>query len=287
MGQFGGEWTRKKLDAVKQYLQSYVTVMKKQPFTLWYVDAFAGKGFSEHARGSAPLFGEDQEALAFVDGSPLNALAVNPCFDRYLFIEHSANHVASLNNRIEGKVPAGATVHVEQGDANEKLSKFCQMLDQQRMARAVVFLDPFATQVRWQTVEQLGKTGKVDLWILFPIMAINRMLANDQSKQQPAWEARLDEVFGSQDWRSAFYEAPVRDLFGEQGPAQKKVTYKGVCQFYLRLLKGAYGATTEDFVILNNSGNSPIFALMFAVSSPSKPARAIALRIARHIIQTI
>lgn len=284
MGQFGGVWTTQKLAAVRQYLQSYVTAMKKQPFTLWYVDAFAGKGFSEHSLGSAPLLGEDLDATAFVDGSPLNALAVKPPLDRYLFIEQSRAHVLSLKDRIRGREPDGAIVTVAQGDANDKLLEFCEELDRDRMARAVVFLDPFATQVRWQTVEKLGRTGKVDVWILFPIMAITRLLSNDQSRQEPAWQKRLDDVFGSADWRTAFYAPPAQDLFGDHRPAQRTVTAEGICQFYLRRLEGVYGSTAKDFKILMNSGNSPIFALMFAVASPNKQAQGIALNIARHII---
>lgn len=287
MTQFGGQWTRQKLLAVSQYLQAYVTAMKKQPFTLWYVDAFAGKGFSEHALGSAPLLGDDQDAVAFVEGSPLNALAVQPPFDCYLFIESDQAHLSSLNERIKGRVSDQSKVIAAHGDANEKLLEFCNELDSQRMARAVVFLDPFATQVRWQTVERLGRTGKVDLWILFPIMAVSRMLARDKGRQQLAWEKRLDEVFGSSDWRTAFYAPPSGDLFGGRTSAQRVVTVEGICQFYLKRLETVYGAVAKDFKMLNNSGNSPIFALMFAVASPSPAARRIALGIANHIIKNL
>lgn len=287
MDRFGGEWTRTKLEAISQYLQSYVKVMKNQSFTLWYVDAFAGKGFSEHALGSAPLFGEDEDAVAFIEGSPLNALAVRPPLDQYLFIEQSRAHVLSLQERIKGRAPEGIVPVIKQGDANQLLKDFCRELDEHRNARAVVFLDPFATQVRWQTVEHLGQTGKVDLWILFPVMAINRMLSHDQSRQEPAWEKRLDEVFGCHDWRSAFYAPPSQDLFGEHGPSQRTVTVEGICQFYLARLKTVFGATAQDFKMLNNSGNSPIFALMFAVASKNRKAQGIALRIADHILTRV
>ena len=41
---FGGEWTRIKLDKLESYLNIYTTALKYQPFTLHYVDAFAGTG---------------------------------------------------------------------------------------------------------------------------------------------------------------------------------------------------------------------------------------------------
>lgn len=286
MNQFGGAWTKQKLGAVSDYLQSYVKVMKNQAFTLWYVDAFAGKGFSEHALSGAPLLG-DVDAIAFVSGSPLNALAVDPPLDHYLFIEMSKSHVNSLRESIKGREPDGSTIKVVQGDANERLIDFCDELGRDRLARAVVFLDPFATQVRWSTVERLAKTGKVDLWILFPAMAITRMLSRDQSRQEPAWEARLDEVFGTDTWRTAFYAPPVPGLFGDVGGAQRTVTIEGICQFYLARLNKVYGATAKEFKMLCNSGNSPIFALMFAVASKTPAAQTVALRIAKHILSRI
>lgn len=45
--QFGGDWTQAKLEAVRKYLVAYTTALKKQPFTLNYIDAFAGTGYRE------------------------------------------------------------------------------------------------------------------------------------------------------------------------------------------------------------------------------------------------
>ena len=42
---FGGPWTEEKLDRVTQYLHAYTTALKKQPFQLMYIDAFAGTGY--------------------------------------------------------------------------------------------------------------------------------------------------------------------------------------------------------------------------------------------------
>jgi len=37
--EFGGIWTRQKLDILKKYLGFYTLALKNQPFTLHYVDA--------------------------------------------------------------------------------------------------------------------------------------------------------------------------------------------------------------------------------------------------------
>ena len=41
---FGGPWTEQKLGILRAYLDAYTTALKNQPFTLIYVDGFAGAG---------------------------------------------------------------------------------------------------------------------------------------------------------------------------------------------------------------------------------------------------
>jgi len=43
---FGGDWTQEKLARIRSYLGAYTTVLKKQPFKLIYIDAFAGTGYT-------------------------------------------------------------------------------------------------------------------------------------------------------------------------------------------------------------------------------------------------
>ena len=50
---FGGPWTQEKLEILRQYLDTYTTVLKNQPFNLTYIDAFAGSGWYRD-RGGDP-----------------------------------------------------------------------------------------------------------------------------------------------------------------------------------------------------------------------------------------
>ena len=50
----------------------------------------------------------------------------------------------------------------------------------------MAFLDPFGASVEWSVIEAIAATKAVDLWILFPYHAVNRMLVND-SKPSKAW----------------------------------------------------------------------------------------------------
>ena len=58
---FGGDWTQQKLEVLKQYLHAYKQALKKQPFELYYIDAFAGTGYRETKEES------DQQGLLFPD----------------------------------------------------------------------------------------------------------------------------------------------------------------------------------------------------------------------------
>jgi three-Cys-motif partner protein len=45
MNQFGGEWTKQKIEIVVAYAKAYLTIMNKYPqFKCLYFDGFAGSG---------------------------------------------------------------------------------------------------------------------------------------------------------------------------------------------------------------------------------------------------
>lgn len=51
--QFGGGWTQEKLARVSSYLTAYTNALKNMPFfTLMYIDAFVGTGYSVEDRGA-------------------------------------------------------------------------------------------------------------------------------------------------------------------------------------------------------------------------------------------
>ncbi|HXK62039.1 MAG TPA: hypothetical protein PLP42_19310 [Acidobacteriota bacterium] len=42
---FGGDWTDKKLRALRKHLAAYTRIMARQTFRFAYIDAFAGTGY--------------------------------------------------------------------------------------------------------------------------------------------------------------------------------------------------------------------------------------------------
>ena len=160
---FGGGWTRQKLDVVESYLVAYTRVMQKQTnFRTWYFDGFAGSGFIDLSKEPLmePLFlGYD----SVMSGSAKRAME-NPRidFDEYVFVEKDLEKCRSLG-ALMGEYPDLST-RLIRDDCNAVVLDWAASLDR-RKDRGVVFLDPFKLEVNWTTVEALGRSGVVDLWL--------------------------------------------------------------------------------------------------------------------------
>jgi three-Cys-motif partner protein len=214
--EFGGGWTQRKLDVLTKYLQAYTKIFKRNPrarfYSISYVDAFAGTGTLRRPAlgGLAEFLPELQKnEKEFRKGSARRALEVEPPFDNYVFIEKDAKKCKELET-ISADFP-NRNVKIINEDANGALLKWCGKLNPNR-ERAVVFLDPFGASVKWAVIAALGRTRAVDLWVLFPYVAINRMLVRNR-RPPKAWADRLTSVFGTTEWESRFYSTvPFRSL---------------------------------------------------------------------------
>lgn len=285
---FGGAWSDVKLRALREYLVSYRQVLKNQPFKLGYIDAFAGAG-SQAVTGTpedaqSPLFaGLDttSEETAYRHGSPLIAMAIEPPFDSFIFIEKDPNSLAALRAQIDQQGHGSKDVRYKCGDANTELLKLCRA--NWTRHRAVAFLDPFAMQLRWDTIEAIADTRAIDLWLLFPAMAVNRMLPRSGVIPNE-WQQKLTGFFGADSWREAFYVPRDEDLFGESGIQKVARTFERISAYVTERLAIHFAGVVESPLILRNSSNSPIFLLCFACGNERGAGPAI--RIANHIIRT-
>ena len=277
--EFGGPWTEEKLNRLRKYLPAYTTIfaqnIRARYFSTHYVDAFAGSGSRSTAMdgGSTTLDLFDEidarNIEAFYGGSARIALEVEPPFDHYLFIEADPAFVEELEG-LRAAYPARAQqINVVHGDANSSLQDWCRRLDWRRN-RAVVFLDPYGMAVNWQTIETLGNTGGVDLWVLLPIgQAINRMLTR-QGLPRPAWADTLTVFFGTESWKESFYRPRLQaSLFDEEEGLEKQANFESIGVFFAERLRTVFRYVSENSLMLMNSRNVPIFGLYFAASNPN------------------
>ena len=264
---YGGDATLEKLDAIERYGDAYTTALKNTEFTLHYIDAFAGSGIVRIKEGAA--------AEQIVPGSAIRALDINDRpFDRLLFIERNTGNVAALK-RIVDERGDDNRVEVVQGDANEHLRRFCVGLRryEQRMHRALVFVDPFGTQVNWTTVEALAESERCDVLMLIPLMAVRRLVKRDGFPDEQHAVA-LTRIFGDEEaWRNLYTHT--------DGGAFSAPGFREIVQLYVKRLETVFVRVVDPERTLGASSDRSMFTLLFAASN--ERGATVAARIAKGV----
>lgn len=290
--QFGGSWTEEKLTQLRKYLHAYMTIMRKNPraahFRTVYFDAFAGSGVRLEPTSTddeTPLLpvdvSEQSETSELLKGSAYVALETGPPFDQYIFVEKNPEYAANLQALREKF--SHLNIHIAEGDANDLLVRWCNKTDWKN-TRAVVFLDPYGMQVDWSTIQAIAKTHAIDLWILFPLgQGVNRLLTRE-GPPPPAWADRLTRFFGTDEWRTRFYqEKEERNLFGSVKSIEKEANFEAIGAFFLERLRSVFAAVANETLPLRNSRGAPIFLLCFAAGNEKGAPTAV--KIANDIIR--
>lgn len=285
--EFGGPWTEEKLDRITKYYQAYTTALKNQPFRRMYVDAFAGTGYraskrpGETVRGFFPL----PQMTELAKGSARRALEVEPPFNEYVFIEANEGRFRELR-KLEDEFPARRDRMVFRNEeANAAIVDICRGTDW-HSTRAVMFLDPYGMQINWTTIEEIARARHIDLWYLFPVGAMQRLLQRE-GKISPKWEAALDRLLGDDaGWRTEFYRTTEEHTLFESVVSKRKVADVGVIEAFVRkrLAQIFRGGVAKNALRLRNSKGSCMFLLFFACGNPTPKAHRLALRIAQHIL---
>ncbi len=271
---YGGSWTVEKLNILESYLDAYTTALKKQPFKLVYIDAFAGTGYVEF---------QDEDVKYLIDGSAARAAKINDKpFDKLIFIEKDRERCRELE-KLRQEHP-DRNIQIENLDANDYLKKL--RLDWNNW-RGVLFIDPFATQVQWSTIETIASFNALDTWILFPTSAIARMLPTSKMPDDvmTAWADRLKIVFGDESWRVLYHEPLQMSFLGKD----TQVRIPGVEDLISTFKKNLKGLFDKRFLdksrTLTTRTKSPLFEFLFCVGHPK--GIKVAKRIANHILEYI
>ena len=277
---FGGDWTETKLTILGGYLDFYTTALKNLPFELVYIDAFAGDGKINLGSDADP---DALDRQAFIAGSAERALLVeNRPFDRLVFVEADLERATRLK-RLRRQHPARA-IDVVNTDSNEFLTRLRQT--EYGNWRGVLFLDPFGTQIDWATIESIARLERLDMWLLFPVSAIGRMLPLSQvpGDVTPAWETCLTRVYGGESWRKLYAHDAQGNLFGD--PALVRAPgVGGLLNIYKDQLSGTFGDRfLAESRTLMNSRSSPLFEFIFCAGNPADKAVRLAKRAAKHLI---
>jgi three-Cys-motif partner protein len=220
------------------------------------------------------------ETQAFLKGSARIALEVEPSFDSFTFIDRDPENCVELYS-LRNEFPSHKDkITIVNDEANTCLQKILRGSWKQK--RAVLFLDPYGMQVQWQTVKAIARTQAIDMWYLFPIAAVNRLLRRD-AELSAAWRKRLNLIFGAEDWESTFYQQKTTlTLFGPDESTEKTATFDAIKDYLLAKLKEEFAGVARNPRMLVNENNAPLFLLCFAASNPKGAPTAI--RIAESVL---
>lgn len=246
-----GIWSEIKIAILREYAYAFTRILKTKAWCkgCCYIDAFAGAGVH-----ISKTTGE------MVQGSPLNALLVEPQFDRIVLIDLDAEKVELL------KTLCGydKRVEIEPGDCNEiLLEKIVPSLSYSSYWRGLCVLDPYGIHgkiLRWQTIKQLADLQTVDIFINFPLMDINRnTLRKGLANADDSDVAAFNEFCGTEDWKDLMYQP---DLFGDMGKIGDNQTIAK--WFRDRIETDAGFKFVPEPILMRNSKGGPLYFLYFA-----------------------
>lgn len=289
--EFGGPWTAIKIEILNKYLSAYTTALRYQPsrdnpFELIYIDAFAGAGnYKIRQKPSAEkLFEtENYDDRKIKIGSARAALQIKYPFDEYFFSDTCIHNIAHLHGLKSEFTELADRIHIQNADAGKAIRDICSRTNW-RMKRAVLFLDPFNLEISWPTIEIVAETKAIDMWFLFPISAVNRMLVKNGVIDR-SWELKLNDVFGTDSWKKHFYKASGQMSIFSMLPEDKKkkiTDFEGIKKYTINRLKVVFAGVAPNPRVLKNQKNSPLFVLFFAVSNDR--GKKTALKIANYIL---
>jgi three-Cys-motif partner protein len=249
-----GPWSEDKLKLLNKYLNAYTVIMQGQQWCrngYHYVDAFAGT--------SRPRARDEER---YIDGSPRVALTIQYPFRSYTFIEKSPWRVQKLQ-RLQEEFP-DRDIRICEGDCNRIIvTEITPRIRYEQFNRGLIFLDPFGMEVEWSTIEQIAETRALEIFLNFPVMALNRtVLPNDPNALTEAQIERMNRFWGSTGWRDDIYEE-VPTLFGPIQAKIRSTTGKRLGKLFKNRLEEVFPYVTEPLE-MTNSKNASLYCLMLA-----------------------
>ncbi|MBR5665999.1 MAG: three-Cys-motif partner protein TcmP, partial [Bacteroidales bacterium] len=244
---WGGSWTEQKLDAFEKYVDAYLTIMNlnrdKYGWKLIYFDGFAGSGSREEKKAkpdnnTIELYEElnvSLEELTPYKGAAERVLnIVQEGFDYYYFIDKDAESSKILEKKLKPLQKRGQLVF-RHSDANTQVSELAAAMHNNSKLKALVLLDPFGMQMKWNSIEKLKDTG-TDLWILIPTgVIVNRLL---DRKCKLTHIGKLTTFFGKDELylRNYFYSTRHETtLFGDVEVVEKvKEPISRIAELYIQ-----------------------------------------------------
>ncbi len=278
MNNFGGQWTKDKMEIFMKYLPAYLTIMNSvierkdyaKNWKLIYFDGFAGSG---------AIIENDDES--FVEGVSTRVLSVEKPreFDLYRFVDLDEKNATDLRLLIDTKfLSKKAKVRIYNDDFNEVVLKLADFMKNDKKYKCLAFVDPYGMSVNWSSLEAL-KGLSIDMWILVPTgLGANRLLKKDGNISD-AWFEKLEKFLGisKAEINNEFYK-PILTLFGEEKSKETDSIAK-IHNIYKARLNTIFKYVSDAYVMKNNK-NSIMYHFLLASNNQT------AIDIANDIVGT-
>lgn len=175
-----GDWVTRKSFYHGRYAHMFATGMRRKWPRRCYIELFAGPGLSW-----------DRGGKQFVKGSAL--VGMGEPFTDFFFVDNDSTAIAALRQRAEAEA-RGRGLWIEKLDCNAAVDEIVKRIP--RGAINLVFVDPTAAQVNFQTIAKLAAVPHTDLLFTFHVSAFLR--ARDSKAKE------IDAFFPpGADWRGA------------------------------------------------------------------------------------
>lgn len=212
------------------------------------------------------------------------ALQAKGQFSEYIFIEKNKAFAKELEEMVKQEFQhKKSRVKILPEDCNQALINICQKVNW-RSTRAVLFLDPYAADVQWETLKAVADTKAIDVWYLFPFSAANRMMKKT-GEINPAWRDKLNSIFGDNSWETRFYEESPQMNFFDEVTKERTINTNSLKEYVEERLNSIFKKVSTNSRILENSKNSPLFLFCFAVASDNPKAIGLAMKVADYILR--
>ena len=181
MNQFGGDWTKAKIEILVEYAKAYLHIMKDRKFfKLLYFDGFAGSGF---------IIDDKKVGNDITVGATKRIIEISEprSFDIYYFVEKDSKTFIQLEENTKKAFPQ-KEIHAVCEDCNKKILDLANYLrdPKNKKVRTLAYIDPYGMQVEWRSIENL-RGLPIDMWILVPTgLGVNRLLTKN-GKISEAW----------------------------------------------------------------------------------------------------
>lgn len=262
MNQFGGDWTKIKIEILVEYAKAYLTIMKaRHYYKLLYFDGFAGSGF---------IIDDKKEKIEVTIGAARRIIEISEprSFDIYYFVEKDPKTFSQLEENTKLAFPS-KKIYATCEDCNKKINDLAVYLKKpgSKNVRTLAYIDPYGMQVDWESIEKL-KGLNVDMWILVPTgLGVNRMLTKSGKISAP-WIGRLEKFLGltKEEIEAHFYKKS-NTLFDDITDVQKnKDAIKKSAILYKRRLTEVFDHVSEPYELANKH-NAIMYHLFLASNS--------------------